>query len=122
MRPRRFLRFVARATVACSLPVSPAQQLKPTQQQMFESLRDTSRVSALESAGANPFRLSATFSTFDYQGKPAGDGTLEETCCAPEWCAGSSTFADYTVSRSSMMRLCARSLTMHLPALSWSGA
>ncbi len=50
---------------------------------MRDSLLQMGRIAALESPGAKPFRLTATFSTFDYKGNPAGEGTLEETWLRP---------------------------------------
>ncbi len=78
-----FWKHLLPCLAAASFLTLSAQQIKPTQEQLRESLVAASKLSALESEGTPPFRLSATFTTFDYKGKPAGEGTLDEAWLKP---------------------------------------
>ncbi|MGI4758981.1 MAG: energy transducer TonB [Janthinobacterium lividum] len=75
--------LLALALLAFNCPVPRAQLLKPTPQQMRDNLAQVSAIAGIETEGAAPFRLSATFATYDYLGKPAGEGTLEEVWLQP---------------------------------------
>ncbi len=60
-----------------------AQSLVPATEDMRHNLSLASQTQTLESAGTPPFRLEAKFETFDYLGKPEGNGTLVEEWLRP---------------------------------------
>ena len=80
MKVARGLKVVCIATVLCG--VAAAQAAKPDVEAVRGKLRQAAMAEALETAGTSPFRIEATYETFDYLGKPDGDGTLVE-----EWFA-----------------------------------
>ncbi len=60
-----------------------AQTATPVNDTLRHDLQEATQTSLLESEGMSPFRLVASFDTFDYQGKPNGDGTLVEEWLKP---------------------------------------
>lgn len=72
----RFLPLVLCLLPALTAPT--AQTLVPATSDMRRNLADAIQTQTLESEGTPPFRIEATFETFNYQGKPDGDGTLVE--------------------------------------------
>ena len=73
-RLRRTL--VAGLLALALLPSAHAQDAKA-------ALSAAVQLGAIEGEGAAPFRLKATYETFDYMGRPLGSGTLEETFLKP---------------------------------------
>ncbi len=73
--------LAALVTSQVLLAQAPASQASSDPKQM---LTTAAAPIAVASTGAPPFRLKADFQTFDYLGKPAGTGTVEELFLSPE--------------------------------------
>ncbi len=83
------------------------QKLVPATEDMRRNLAEAAQAQTLEVEGMPPFRLEAKFETFDYLGKPDGDGTLVEEWLRPGVQRRVITFRGLTwtqVSRDGMVR------------------
>ena len=87
--------LVALSCVAAVLSTQ-AQTITPRKISLRDLLILTSHTSDFEGPDGQPFRLKAKFETYDWKGKPAGEGALEETWLKPGFVRRTITFRGVT--------------------------